>query len=145
MLRTINQNRQLHALVNKLGINKETKEELVYEYTKGRSSSSADLNLDECQALINNLNHMARNSVQVKPTPKPKLEKSAENKMRRKILSICHEMRWKEGNNLDWKRINGWLLKYGYLHKPLNDYTAKELPTLITQFEQLLKEFYAKR
>jgi hypothetical protein len=146
MKRTLHQNSQLHALVTKLKISAEQKEELVYQFTRGKHISSAQMSVDECQTLINSLKHISRTLFPA--IAKPRGMKDAENKMRRKILSICHEMNWKKNNNLDWERINGFILKSGHLNKEnktLNDYTATELPLLITQFEQLLKEYYAKR
>lgn len=144
MQRTVTQNKQLHAIIGKLKISSEHKQELIYQYTKGRSSSSADLTIPEAQALINNLNHLLRNEKPPVTPPKLKQANSA-NAMRRKILSVCHEMGWKENGRLDWTRINGFLLKYGHLKKNLNDYTQAELPVLVTQFEKLLKDYYAKR
>lgn len=37
------------------------------------------------------------------------------------------------------ERMGGWIKQYGYLHKPLNQYTASELPKLIHQFKQVVK------
>jgi hypothetical protein len=135
MVRTIAQNKQLHQLVTQLNINQETKEELVYSYTKGRETSTAKMERMECQALINNLRVKANAS---------KISDKA-NIMRRKVLSICHEMKWTVNGKVDFLRLNEYLNKYGYLHKLLNLYTEQELPTLITQFEQLLKHYYGQR
>lgn len=141
MQRTISQNKRLHALCNALGVDKEAKEDLVYQYTKGRTTSSAQMLMPECEALNNNLQHLLNRSGK----QKSKKPNTPANNMRGKILSICHEMNWHINGELDWKRINNFLFKYGYLKKAFNDYTASELPTLITQFEQLLKDYYAKR
>lgn len=137
--RSLKQNNQLHGLIGRLRIDTETKQDLVYAYSGGREVSSKGLWYHECQALINCLFARTKGAVWSDSSP--------ENKMRRKILSICHEMRWKDEitDNIDWKHLNDWLKKYGYLHKKLNDYTAAELPTLITQFEHLLRDYYAKR
>ena len=35
--------------------------------------------------------------------------------------------------------------QYGYLHKPLNDYTAKEMPKLFAQFKALKEDVVAKQ
>lgn len=133
MRRTISQNARLHGLINELKIDKETKEDLVYTFTQGRSASSSDMSVDECQSLIGYLEYT-----------KPRKTDKA-NKQRKKILSICHEMDWRVNEKVDFKRLEDYLLKYGYLHKPLNDYTEDELPTLVTQFQNLLKSYYAKR
>jgi len=137
--RTLKQNNQLHGLLGRLGIDTDTKQDLVYSYSGGREVSSKGLLYHECQALINCLLARTKGAAWSESSP--------ENKMRRKILSICHEMRWKDEitDNIDWKRLNEWLKKYGYLHKKFNDYTALELPKLINQFESLLNHYYAKR
>lgn len=144
MQRTISQNNRLYALLSRLRVDKETQDGLVFEYTKGRSKSSKDMTIPECQALINNLQHMV-NQISTNTPPPVRPTNDASNKMRRKILSICHEMRWTINGHLDWKRINDFLIKSGYLHIPLNAYKQEELPKLVTQFEQLLKTYYAQR
>lgn len=140
MFRTKQQNSRLHALITQLNIDAETKEELVHKFTSGRTTSSSKMLVTECQSMINNLDAMTKGY-----TKNIANENTPENKMRRRILSICHEMGWKKEGVLDWEKINAFLLKSGYLHKSLNEYTAKELPKLVTQFEQLLKSFYAQR
>ncbi len=68
--------------------------------------------------------------------------------MPRKIISMAHELGWQLPNlenpakpKADMKRINGWCVNYGFLHKKLNDYTKDELVPLVTQFENMyLKE-----
>lgn len=59
------------------------------------------------------------------------------------ILSLCHNIGWvqysprKRRNFPHLPTLGEWLKKSGYLHKPLMDYTAKELPKLIWQLEQV--------
>lgn len=144
MLRNKQQNTHLHALLNELSIDKETKEDLVYQYTNKRERSSSKMLVAECQALINYLRHLKQNTVDVVKKARPVLENTPENKMRRKVLSLFHELNWKANQTLDWNRINAWMDKFSYLHKPLNAYKPNELPKLITQVEQLLKTHYAK-
>ncbi|MBL7902917.1 MAG: hypothetical protein JNK73_13050 [Bacteroidia bacterium] len=141
MLRNKQQNKTLHGLLNELRIDEETKEQLVYDFTSKRETSSSKMLVNECQALINHLIMMKN---QTSKSVKTQLDNSPENKMRRKVLSVFHEMNWKNGSGLDWNRINNWMDKFSYLHKPLNNYTKEELPKLITQVEQILKSQYAK-
>lgn len=137
MIRNKHQNRELHVLLSKCGIDKDTKRDMILGMTNMRSTSSADLTTDECQALINAL----RVKSGLKPEP---VKNDAADKMRKKILSICHEMHWTVDGKVDWKRLNTWLKQYGMYHKGLNKLTLAELPAQVTQFEQLLKSFYAK-
>ncbi len=134
MVRTAQQNSRLHLLLGKLNVEKETKEDLVYQFTSGRETSSSKLEFKECQALIDHLGRLTKQTF------------DSGDKMRKKILSVVHELGWETpSGKIDWKSLNEYLLKFGYLHKTLNDYEYKELPTLVTQFENLLRTEYAKR
>lgn len=99
-------------------------------FTSGRSGSSKDLTSDEANALIRHLK-------QLDP------EEVAAEKMRRKIISMAHEMGWRlpGTTRADMQRIDSWCVKYGYLHKKLNQYLPAELPALVTQFEAVYKSF----
>jgi hypothetical protein len=134
------QNSALHALISDLNINAEQKEELVFQYTNERTTSSSKMLITECQSLINHLNSIKKGF-----TAKPNAWKETPaNTMRRKILSICHEMKWTISGKVDYAALDVWLLKFGKFHKKLNDLTAEELPAQVTQFEELLKKYYAK-
>lgn len=131
--RTREQSIRLHTILGKLQVDAEGKQDLVFAITKGREKSTTGLTHLECNALINDLQAKL-----------PKNE-SKSDKMRKKILSTCHEMRWTINGKIDFDRLNEYLLKYGYKHKELNEYTEKELPVLVTQFDNLLISFYEKR
>lgn len=131
--RTKEQSVRLHTILGKLQIDAEGKADLVFAITKGREKSTTGLTQLECIALINDLQEKL-----------PKNESKAD-KMRKKILSTCHEMRWTIDGKVDFERLDHYLKKYGYKHKELNEYTEQELPMLVTQFDNLLISFYAKR
>jgi hypothetical protein len=136
MKRTLAQNARFHWLVGQLNIMEDNKKDLVSSFTDGRVESSSGMQYDECQALINHLEGQLE-------TPKVRDKLDVQ---RKKILSICHEMNWEvKGGRVDFSRLNAWLKKYGHAKKEsLNAYTETELPTLVTQFENLLKSFYKK-
>ena len=137
MLRTLEQNKRLHKLLGMLKISGEAKEDLIYSFTNKRETSSSKMEVRECQNLNNHLQHLVNELGFA--------EDDRANVMRKKILSVCHEMNWKlENGTLDWERLNAWLMKYGYLHKELNEYSYKELPKLVTQFENMIPNFYKK-
>ena len=46
---------------------------------------------------------------------------------------------------VDYKRLDDWMKKYGYLHKSLNDYTEQELPTLVLQFRAVRDDVCQKK
>ena len=127
---------RIHALLPKTVKNdKELKAELIAQYTGNPSRcSTTDLNVHQATSLIGFLSNK-------------KLEESeAANKMRRKILSICHEMDWHvEGDQLDWNRITAFNVKYGPGKKAhLNSYSNSELRILVTQYEKVLEHNYKK-
>lgn len=159
-LRTQKQNRQLHYWLAEAKIGTEVKEELVHNFSGGRATSSNLLTVDQCNMLISYLKGLceARKETAVpsrasgtgaglSPSglrPPPQGEDKA-NRMRRKCISICHEMGWKlENGKIDMRRVDEFCEKRGHGHKKLNFYSEKELPMLITQFEKLLKSKYAK-
>jgi hypothetical protein len=105
---------------------------LIYEVTGERTESSKELTIEEYNKLKNDLNVIIQ-------------KEDKADKMRKKIISMAREMRWEiisEGKTkADIKRINDWCLKFGYLHKSLNQYTEAELPKLVTQFENVYISF----
>ena len=143
MLRNNTQNKRLHALVTKLNLDDEIKAELVYKFTGTRETSTSKMEVEECQALINHLQVASKN---ISPAiPKGHGTGDKADKMRKKILSICYEMNWTDDKGkINWKTLNDYILKYGYLHKELKEYKEAELPILVTQFEKLLKQYYKK-
>lgn len=69
---------------------------------------------------------------------------------RRKVLSLCHE--WgltypTTGGRMvvNYNALDKWMVKYSYLHKPLNYYTPSELPKLVTQFENMVAKELSDR
>lgn len=59
------------------------------------------------------------------------------------ILSLCHQIGWvkyspsAKRNFVHLPSLGQWLHKYGYLHKPLKDYSNKEISKLIAQLEKV--------
>lgn len=122
------QNSRLHGLLASLGLTEE-KENIISEFTEGRTKSSRDLSEEEADALIEKLEAD---------------EGQRADHMRKTIISRAYEIGW--GNNRTREaikdtvaKINEWCNTHSYLHKPLNSYTLKELPKLVTQFKQIPK------
>lgn len=129
MKRTTAQSNRLHGLIGMLGIDSEQKQYLVEQYTEGRATSTKDMSATECQALIDHLAKVAMDT-----------NADRANVMRRKAFAIAHELGWEDDQGkVDREHFDAWLLKYGYLHKGINEYSHNELPKLLTQMEQLLQ------
>lgn len=102
-------------------------------YSRNRTESLRKLTCTEADILIRDL---------IELSPQPDREKVT--RMRKKIIAQCREMRWDKDGKTDYERLNNFCLKYGYLHKPMNDYSEKELPRLVSQFEEVYKSYLKK-
>ena len=108
--------------------------ELIHNFTRGRTQSIKGLS----EAELNELNdHLKRYLISVKQV---EYDMSADN-MRKKIISQFRTCGYEVNGRADMPRIYGAVAKYGYLHKPLNNYTANELPKLVSQFEAMSDKF----
>ena len=138
MLRSSTQNARLHTLINSLGIDKETKAGLVYQYTAGRSDSSADLTYQECQQLIKDLSQKLLKSAQ------DKANTNKADRLRKKIISLFREMNYQtEAGKADMQRIKATLLhKWG---KDINRYTEAELRRIIAVLQKDWVPHYYKK
>lgn len=130
-------NRQLHAELTRCNLMSQ-KKSLVISYTNKRTEHSSEMMNNEVIELLNYL----RSQRSVNP------REDALEKMRRKIISMAHEMGWHTLDNGQWvidmTHLNAWMEKSSYLHKKLNVYSYKELPGLVTQFEKVYKSFLKK-
>lgn len=121
---TKKQNAMIGFTMARLKIDQDTKEELIYTHTDGRTTSIKCLYKHEAIAIIQSL------------TSGVATLKSPAAKMRRKILSMAHELSWKlPDGRVDMGKVNHWCCTYGHLKKHLDSYTEDELPKLVTQFE----------
>jgi hypothetical protein len=132
------QNRAAYALFNKLGLMPQ-KENIISGISNGRTTSTRELDNNESIALIKWLKQQD-----------PEEQKA--DKMRRKIIAIAHQLGWektfitKQGmsRKIDMQALDNWCITFSYLHKKLNLYKYKELPTLVSQFEMVYKHFLNK-
>lgn len=123
----------INTIISKRGLS-EYKAAIINSASNERVTSTKDLYYVEADALIKQLN----------------ADKTADfekgHKMRGKILSLAHELHWRipGTKKVDFKRINDWCIKFGYMHKKLDDYTYEELPKLVTQFTNMHTDFLNK-
>ncbi|MGQ0739122.1 MAG: hypothetical protein ACT4OJ_08705 [Bacteroidota bacterium] len=113
------------------------KEEIIDSYTKGRTVHISEMTGPEAGELLSYLNAQTK-------------DMNVSSRLMAKLFAMCHEMGWVpqqtviEGDKVktkkDYSRVHGWVLKYGYLKKPLREYTYKELPKLVTQLEKHVYE-----
>jgi len=117
----------------------EQKESIVRGFTGGRTVSISNMADDEFTAFVRHLETLVPNA-------------EAANKMRRKIISMAHDLGWHKrdakGNLIlrdgkpvaDMVRIDAWCINQG--GKKLNGYTYEELPNIVTGFEKMQKSYF---
>ena len=112
------------VLVTKLGLQKR-KKEMTLGFSGGRTDTTTDLTPDEARAYIKYLKSQDPDEI-------------AADKMRKKIISMAHELGYRipGTTKVDMIKLDEWCIKYGHKHKKLNQYLVDELPLLVTQFEK---------
>lgn len=128
--------RCINTIISKRNIAKEDKEVMVQGFTGNRATSSKELTFDEAAALIK---HLRDNDP----------HKASIEKMKGKMMYYAREMGWNKINAkgkqvCDVKAIDNWCLKFGKVKRKLDSYTFDELPTILTQFQFVYKD-YLKR
>lgn len=108
-----------------------TREEVIQQFTEGRTPSLKDLSDIELQELTRRLNMLTGTRYQ------PNNDKL--DKMRKSIIAIFHDM------NKTPATAKAWAEKQGVFgnKKRFNDYTGRELFALIRIAEKIRKEYYA--
>lgn len=128
------QNKAVYSLLNKTGLIAR-KEDIIASFSNGRTTSTRQLSQEESIQLIGWLKTQDAD------------EKKADV-MRKKIISLAHEMGWHQRDEqgrlitngfgkpkVDMKRLDEWCKKFSTLKKSLDNHTLKELPALLTQFK----------
>jgi hypothetical protein len=116
----------LHMLYKELNIEGDTKDEMLYVASNGKGSSSKDLTFKEAFNLINKLS---------------KDVNDGRNDMRRTILHYFHNLQWYAApDQLDYERIDKWMVKYGKFGKKLNKLTKDELQKTVTQVKIMYRK-----
>jgi len=137
--------RRLHQLLNALGLMEE-KPQLVRQYTNERTSSSRAMMPHEAKMLIKGLEDLQKPKAK-HYTPTAHDQAASADIMRKKIISMFREIGYevydptKSKIVADMHRIYSFVRHKGYLKpKGLNQYTAKELPGLVSQVECIYKK-----
>ena len=136
---------KIHTLLpNQIKQDKDEKKEWVKLFTKDERSSVKQLSFKEA----NNALEWLGATPQVKRVPSNYYAQfDKKNSQHLYLLSLCHQIGWvqyHEGlakNVPDLKALGSWIHKHGYLHKSLKLYTPQELPKLIKQFENMVKNY----
>ena len=118
--------------VKQLGFQVE-RDEIIHNVTNGRKSSLKDLSSVEYAELIRAMNQLVNQVGNMK--------RQRMDRQRKKVIAMLCKVGYTVDGAADMPRINQWCKKYGYLHKPLNDYKENELPFLVGQAENVYLKF----
>lgn len=144
MKRTVTQNGELYVLYKKLNITDVViRSQLVRQFTNDRTSSSAEMLVDECQNLINTLRHRARSP---KQTPQERQYNSVEQDARRKIFSLFYDCGMISNKDTPQRKvivITNWIKDKTTFKKGFNNLTLDEYKKMQNQL-QAVKRNYKK-
>jgi len=131
--------KRLFALLAITKCDKDDRASLCNKASNGRTNSAKEITESEAKKIIDYLQAVADD--------KDNDDFKKGDKMRKRILSLCYTMGMTKINKntgksqVDYKWLNGWMLKYSYLKKPLNDYKYNELAKLVSQFEKTVEHY----
>ncbi len=109
------------------------------QFSNNRTNRTSQLGVLECDALIR---HLATGLGQRVAAPTSEQEDESD-RMRRKILSLAHEMRWElpGTSKVDMARVNAWCQGFGFKKFHLNQYSHAELTKLVSQFKIVYSKY----
>ena len=141
MKRTTTQNKQLYALIYKLSIDGESKRDMVFAFTNGRTDKSSEMNKEECQQMIN---------VLIKRSAREKLSQNTlTNRLRRKVFTLFYELDWISSDMTSSEKmtiINDWIVTKTATDKDdLNKLTEPELRQLLVQLHAVKRNYAVKK
>jgi hypothetical protein len=141
MQRTDGQHRQLFALIKKLGIDEETRKDLIRQFTNNRTDSSRLINYFECNALIRQLQTMAGE------TPANKVTRNTSEYLqnsRRQIFKLfwdCGFFAPKDTTDDKLTVINNWIATKTQFNKEFNSLNTDELLALNKQLQTVRRNY----
>ena len=130
--------RHLMTLLSRAGVDDETRHDLVYSWTAGRTQSTTGLYEQELNDLIWKIENDSFFSGNIKHTANAMLELEIKRK-RSIVLAIAQRVGIHEGTSFD--KFNAWMEARSVLKKRLSKYTFEELDELISQMHQLEANF----
>ncbi len=139
MTRTKAQNKQLYGLLSKLGINADTKEMLVLEYTEGRTCKSSEMEYRECNNLIA--------SLQAELKKRNRQKADLLQTQRRNVFKLMYDIGFIDGRMTTRKKmavINAWIENKTAFKTDLNNLSFEQLTKLIKQL-QAVRRIYNER
>lgn len=115
------------------------RDELIAQFTSGKKSGLKELTATQYREFLVFLN------LRFSSAPVQKPSEGVMQVQRRKIIALFRKMGYEKDFKADMPRIYSWVIKFGHLHKSMNDHTADELPSLVTQAEAVYKSYISTK
>jgi len=126
---TPKQVKMVRILIGKAKLEKQ-KEDLVWSFSDERTIHLSELTQAETESIVAYLRNLTGQTA------------NPSDKMRRKILSIAHELQWELiDGRVNMERLNSWLIKSTPQKKPLDELSYQELAQVVSQIEIVYKKF----
>ena len=132
----------IESKIKKQGFDIE-RSDVIRQFSNGRKQGLSQLTAFVYQELLRWLNlkfGSNRTTAQNSARNHPEFNE-AEDRQKKKIIAIFCKMGYVKDDKADIYRINGWAMKYGHLHKKMNDYHGADLTLLVSQAEEVYKTF----
>lgn len=132
----------IESKIKKQGFDIE-RSDVIRQFSNGRKQGLSQLTAYEYQELLRWLNRKfggGRATMHCGSTPPPPFNEK-EDRQKKKIIALFCKMGYVKDDKADIYRINGWAMKYGHLHKKMNDYHGADLTMLVSQAEEVYKTF----
>jgi hypothetical protein len=141
MKRTITSNKRLYALFSQLGIDNDSKCDLVLSISNGRTVHSSELTESEARQLIEKL--QPSGSI----VPERRWSELAQQ-LRRNVFKLMYDIGLLNSNmntaeKLDF--INNWIKNKNNLDKDFNALNFDELTTFIKQLQAIRRNYIEKK
>lgn len=130
--------RRLMTLLSKAGFDDETRHQLVYTWTNGRTESTKELTVEELTDIVWKLENDKTFSASPRQTTNAMMLLAVKQK-RSVVLAIAQRCGLHSGE--DFEQFNSFMVNRSILKKRLNKYTFEELDQLIAQMHKLEANF----
>ncbi|WP_121812770.1 hypothetical protein [Mucilaginibacter kameinonensis] len=126
---TKDQIKKARTLLAKAGLTEENKKDLVFSFSDGQTDSLTAMGYEDTQLLFAHLEQL------VGQPP------SEADKMKRKIISLAHEMHWEKPGTtkVDMKRVNDWC--ESMFSAPLDGLFYLDLVKAVSAFNQVYTKY----
>ena len=147
MKRTNAQNRRLFGLLNKLGFDADERRRMVLHFTGGRSSSSSELTISECNHMTGYLSHLVAIKFDAEDVRRDRLRKTLISFVYQLPAGFGFYQQRGENKQFDAQAYDRFLLQGKHSPYPgrrLNQLSIKELGRLIAIMKGWV-EHYSKQ